>query len=234
MDKKLFFFLHIHKTAGTSFRSWLTQQFPNKTLLDAHRCHRFDQIKATTNWESIRLVWGHLGYATVNELPEKPFLMTFFRDPVDRVLSHYDHIRNDPITVSFDMLDRMPLPEILEKHGAFFSNLQTRNIAQRQLSRAFYLEHDPPFLHQHKNQLELAKQRLQDEFDFIGFTEKYDFSLKRLCAITGWSPTVYHQNVSTNRRKQNDYPASVIDKIIELNQDDIALYEYAKELVLGA
>ncbi|WP_161575440.1 sulfotransferase family 2 domain-containing protein [Beggiatoa leptomitoformis] len=103
--------VHIPKTAGTSLGTALTQVFGDKLLLDyadkplsdtlIHRYTRLQhrlQLKykpqvITNNYHAVH---GHFIADKYAVLGEKAQFCTFFREPLARLVSHYQHWQRNP------------------------------------------------------------------------------------------------------------------------------------------
>jgi hypothetical protein len=99
-DTQKVFFLHIRKTAGTSIRSVLEKQFdagqrcPIRSELEL-RLKVSDQSDWKTYLTTYRFVGGHY-YRIAPLLMEEGYkVVTILRDPLDRAISAYNHVKND-------------------------------------------------------------------------------------------------------------------------------------------
>ncbi len=90
-DDDLLYFLHIPKTAGTSFIS----------ILDSHYDNNYHKIYVPYDWKqlsqnipadfsSYNLLRGHFGYGIHRLLSKKPIYLTMLRDPFETVISLYE------------------------------------------------------------------------------------------------------------------------------------------------
>lgn len=84
-------FLHIPKTAGTSFRQIVKKEFPRGQCLFiyTHTPEFFSSIK--DDLPAAKAIYGHVSFGIHNILGIRGRYVTFLRDPVRRVLSFYNH-----------------------------------------------------------------------------------------------------------------------------------------------
>lgn len=157
---------------------------------------------------------------------------TMLRDPVKRVISHFNYIK----TRANHPLNRKAKDWVLEEYAQSdikeVQNNQTLRIlgdcggimAQRSLE-------EPEAL------LAEAKDVLANEFSLFGLTERYSEFLIMASKLLGWQDIFY---IRKNSSKRNSKSAKIIDSsefsdealemIKERNQLDIQLYEFAQQL----
>ena len=97
-DRKSLYFLHIPKTAGTTLISIIDDHFNLDSILHEQVWNEI-LPKIPETFSQFRLIRGHFGYGLHRVLTKKPLFLTMLREPVDRVLSFYEHIRRDPIYI---------------------------------------------------------------------------------------------------------------------------------------
>lgn len=216
--------LHIPKTAGSSFRRHLRILFDNRIVFDYQgpyqlvdttpptlsiRIHRLvHQVRVrrlgrTRLRRDDRCIHGHLQLSRYRTRFPEARLVTWLRDPVQRVISHYYHWQERPdmghstcrrlVRERLSLLDFAALPEM--------QNLQSR-----------YLDGVP-----------------LDAFWFVGIQEYFDSMIQEFYRLLGEVP-VEVEAVNVNRRKRGpDYEIAPDERaqLEELNALDRQLYEQA-------
>lgn len=249
-EHKQLYFLHIHKTAGTTMYAILERYFAPNEICRAHQWHQFLRIPSEQRGK-YRLIRGHFHHCLHQLLPAKPAYMTTLREPVSRVLSRYQHFTRDTGHYLYERARNMSLAEFLRDPimQAQIRNLQTRHIAFDFDLKAMAAEFDPSSPHimaleEKINKMfselsvdvddslvEVAKQRLE-EFVFVGIVERFDDSMDLLAKALSWPKVQDYETRNTSPEKlcHEDIPKELLTKITELNQADIELYEYACRL----
>lgn len=224
------FFMHIPKTAGTTFVNILEQLYtvddicpPYEGLSQLIKNYTPQQL---TNFKLIR---GHFPYELLKHLNSEPRLVTFLRHPIQRTISAFNHLK------------RWDIPQ--EK--SFYDNArdfakQTQNISLDELMKETELANHI----RNKTQkflvgklgrananlpldLEQAKERLAG-FEFIGVTEHFDESLALFLYTFNLPEMISYKtyNVAPNKSSKTEISQNVLDYLAEINQDEIELYEY--------
>ena len=224
-------FLHIMKTAGTSFRTMLEEtpeaviyptreelaQHPKRWYLPAREL--LERIeRGEIDLSARRFLCGHYAASLVDHLPGDWRTVSFLRDPVRRSLSMIAHRH-----FKASRLNRFLKPNV-SKH------LDWEDFVERQIrnyqTKVFAIDgrEDVNGLHRIDDAaFERAKARLL-ETDFVGLTERYAESIRLLEAMSGIRfAALPHEN------KSRGYAASEaeIARIRALVPYDIALYEIA-------
>jgi hypothetical protein len=215
-------FVHIPKTAGATVTSMFIAAYTEAAVGGAGNYFRHpDQTRATIararwtgHWRGTQVVVGHVPYALfAKNLPSDTRYMTFLREPVDRVLSHYHrHIeRKSPAAMSLEEALKQRMPEM--------NNLATRCLCD-----------DPsPLGDLRPGAVEEAKANLR-AFAFVGIQERFDESvvlLQRMLALD--LVPYFNRHVSTDRPAIEDLSDEKRRLIRAYNRLDAELYDFALE-----
>ena len=226
------FFVHIPKTAGLTFQNVLAGVYENTCYCTVYPS--WEDAKGLINsfaWNGrLRAMAGHFPYglhreADVQALIESEVRYTaFLRNPVDRVVSHYNYVLNSPHPMHRDIVARHPTLESFLAHPwgrdlqTYFASGWKHADVQRAPAEA----------------TRAAIEILRDHFEVVGLTERFDESLILLAEALGWELPTY---ISTNRSSESarriraeELAPSLIARIEEANRCDMALYEYAQSL----
>ena len=237
-------FVHIPKTAGGTATSMLARAFTKQAITDGGNIYRsLDKVERKLRggpggWEGWsrrgkRVTAGHVPYAMFREhLPPDTRYMTFLREPVDRVLSHYyRHIHQpDP---RGDLADRRRRYQEEGKAGARSLEEAFTELGIVQLSNLctrFLCGPQSPMGELHPGALDEAKANLR-EFTFVGIQERFEESLVLLQRKLGLGFVPYwDRHVNTSRPAVEEVSDADRALIEEYNQLDIELYRFASEL----
>lgn len=217
-------FIHIPKTAGTSLRSAIRRQYGasavlynNASILDHEHQSALAQA-ALAAGRRLTAVSGHFLpgiHAAVGRSDAR--YITLLRDPVDRVLSHYHHIRrNDTPHIVINDDD---LAQWLSTSTAS-NNLQTRVLAARFGAPVPLADDDA---------LARAKATLEG-FAVIGLTERFADSLLLIAERLDWRfPKYRKQNVNPAGRISWPIAEEIRNQAATYNRLDLELYKWACE-----
>jgi len=227
-------FLHIPKTAGTSLNFYIESLFRQEEVCPAQYMTDIE-IASKAFLSKYKYFRGHFSYDIYKYLPEKPIYITMLRDPVERVVSHFEYWKTHSKSwsanhINSDLANKYEDQRKAVAHDLLYfvsgdhprvkwlANLQTWKIASGSI------DVDPAS----PNLLELAKEHLQ-EFAFFGITEYFSVSLVQLSHILGFaiSDSSKRLNVNARRPAVKNIPAKTLDAIMEHNQLDMELYRFA-------
>lgn len=231
MDR--WFFIHIMKTAGTSFRTMLEQTpglpiYPTKAELAQHPQRWYPAApellarieRGEVDLSSRRFLCGHYS-ANLTDALEGPWrTVVFLRDPVRRSLSMIAHRHSKG-----SRLNRLTKPNISKYlDNAEFVDAQIRNYQTKvfALPAAGNVNLASPV---DDAAFERARARLM-EIDFVGLTEQYAQSLQLFEALAGirFAPLPH-----ANKSRGYAPTEAEITRIRALVPYDIELYNLARE-----
>lgn len=198
-------FVHVPKTAGTSFREALALRFGGRAIAGDYgpkavetsplvRRHVFEkpdlpQLREDLIAAGVRFVCGHVPVQRYAATFGTGNLLVIVRDPVQRLVSEYQHFR---------------------RH-----NGETRGFTE------FY--RDPRFInHQYK----LVSAIEPAEYGFVGLTERYADTVAAANRQFGWDLPVLASNLGRPSLELSyQLDPGMEAEVRELNRDDIAYYE---------
>lgn len=221
--------IHIPKTAGTSFQKVLEAHYPGMALMrldfeytPSHLGMPILRAKNKTDQGEldqlvrsgeipahVKAIHGHFTFPDIQKFLnniQTVRLVTWLRQPVERVISNYNYLN-----------------ELLE------TEIQDRPQAQRlvkRLKRSIYEFASLP-ANADKYQIYLGGKEL-DAFDFIGLTDFFDEDMVQLAALMNWTvPGSIHVN-KTSRKSFGFTPEELI-RLESVYQGDIEIYNAAVE-----
>ncbi len=210
--------IHIPKTAGTSFRNTLKTVYGDEHVarLDIDlfsqniRLNEIDYLKPSLP-NYLKVLHGHFSYENLNlhfDIPKDVPVITWLRDPVDRVLSNY-----------FYLSQRL--------HDELQEDQKGLNILKKLKRSLSEYAMDPP--QQNRMSQFLSGIELERLF-FVGFTNNYNDGMERISNLLGWKN---HEAFFHNKTEGRNFNVTnqEIELIRSLNQLDIKLYENALNLL---
>lgn len=231
--KQTLIFLHIPKTAGSTFSSILAHLYPERiySSYDFAKATQFQSIPESQRTE-IALLQGHFAYGIHNYIPHSSQYITFLRNPVERIVSFYYYILRQTDIYLYDIVvnGKMPLAEFVNSSiSPEISNLQVKMIAGHSQEDGNLPEKV------NSASLEVAKKRLAKDFAAFGLTERFDESLLLFSHKLHWPAGSQNLAYSTlnrdpTRESRTEVTPQVVDDIRRNNVLDMQLYEYAAKL----
>ncbi|RUL89785.1 hypothetical protein [Tautonia sociabilis] len=211
-------FMHLPKTAGGSILAVVESSFQPP---DLYLFYHDDPSRAADEIAEAgpaRLIYGHFVYGLHQTLDVPPRYCCFLRNPVDRTISHFYHLKTaDPgpygdLARGFDSVG-----DFVERSGYWAaSNLMCRMITGLGDGRV------PP----DDLLAGWAKTLLRDHFPIFGISEFLPLSLEVLRRTIGLSldsfPVVNKGSYRLRELSQRD-----IDLVVSANQADLDLYGFA-------
>ena len=210
-------FLHLQKCAGTTLHQIIERQYTGmygEETLSKIPLHWWPFERQLKN---ILVFKGHFNYGQESrmlipeiELPRT--YITLLRNPVDRVLSgyHFHFIRYRTYT-QYDGQE-VSFTEFLKGNYLINSNLMTYQLGS------------------HQDNIHRALENLH-KMDIVGIAEEFDAFLDKLNYKMNWSGIEYERcNIQADKMCREDLSDEDYALCLEVNQNDLALYEEAKKL----
>ncbi len=218
-------FLHIPKTAGTSLRAIVDEEYQGPLQVALYEPFPYspevlEQLKAQAT--TAKAFIGHVFFGTDEVLGVRASYVTFLRHPVSRVVSYFLHNKRHDNSPYFDHIRRgMTLRSMVEDHAI----PEVNNNMTRMISGL----HDNSALHS-RDVLDLAIANMEDRFIFVGLSESLDDGLRVLSHRLGWDrrADVPQLNQAPDDLREEVDPATWA-AIEALNELDLELYDYGQQ-----
>jgi hypothetical protein len=221
-------YMHIPKTAGTSFIEVLKSIYPN--LLRGANNQEVDKRLTKSGVTFPPVVCGHFNlnasfFKSGSMLDHA--LITTLRDPVERVLSQIYYLKNNTDHMFHSEIKGMSITKLYNSK----SNLATKyGIANYQ---TYLLSGHQYLLAKDSVKFQQAMRNLQNRFTFYGLCEYFDDFLQLCYQKFGWDhiPEGPYLNVSpSDRNEAIGCSVRELEMIKQCNRYDIQLYEWAKKV----
>jgi hypothetical protein len=231
--KPLLIFLHIPKTAGTTFNRIIDREYGTSSVFSLYEPRAREAMAellemSEAQRSSIRVLRGHEFFGMHEFFRPPAIYFTMLREPVDRIVSHYYYVRRASKhrfhrTVTSQ---NMSLEEyICRGRSKELDNGQVRLLAGHKANDHF------DFGQCSEEILEIAKSNLQKHFAVAGLTERFDETLILLRRSLRWRrfPFYIRQNTTKNRLLKDSLSTEALNVIKKYNELDVRLYEYVRE-----
>jgi hypothetical protein len=198
----------------------VSNRFPNEESIEGHE--EFNKYRVLTG--HLKMSFDLYNYITW------PFVhLTIFRDPVDRMLSHYYHLRSQNEAILHDVAISNTIEQVVE--GNLFIAENNRLGVNNTMCK--YLSDIPESKNPHITDIfDSAKYNLENRITMFGFTDRYYEFVAIAARRFQWSGPieVIKEAHGTTRPPLLDIPKSTIYVIEDHNYYDIKLYRYAQQI----
>jgi len=225
-------FTHVPRTAGTTLITILERQYrPDQQFYFYVRekfgttdeaLEEFMQLPEKKR-SRLKVLQGHVSFG-LHRYYNRYTYIALFRDPVERVVSYYYYVINQPghYLHNIVLANRMRLEEFVKAGlSTEFDNIQTRQISG--VEGVSYGKCTGKML-------EIAKLNLVRHYTIAGLTERFDETVMLMKQHFGWNYPLYsRRNVQKNKPGKDKIPESTVKLIEQTNALDVELYRFAKK-----
>lgn len=216
-------FVHIPKTAGTTLHKIITHQYPNNKIFIRHDSDGpwDDAAVSALTTAHPQIVMGHLSVGLHEKLPGTRYL-TCLREPVSRIVSHYQHALNDPAHYLHEPLVSRNL-DLAEYVSSGLSG-ELANGTTRMLAGV------PDFHHSlvTEETFQLALHNLRNRFDAVILSESFDSGLLLLADDLHWNtPWYIRRKIGKSRPEASKPDERTLRAIADHNRFDCQLHTWA-------
>jgi hypothetical protein len=242
MNKPLYY-LHIPKTAGTSLTSFLDVQFDRSRVCPAQLLPELFNLsgEAISKYDFFR---GHLWFGLNSYVGKDLNYITMLRDPVQRTISWYSHVKRDVNAYRHDLVvkenwslidfvaDTETQWDMVNAQTIFLAaDLDFEELSKDPVGYGRAVIESYAARRNDRELLDLAKSRLE-RFMFFGITERMNHSLHLLSHVLDVYPQFSREklNVSENRPGDDEISSDAIRAIRKITPLDQELYDWAVKI----
>lgn len=219
-NKDILIHLHMPKSGGTTLKNIIKNNYPPKAYFDVYQDEkqREHTLEALCK-EDVLCIQGHFPFGVHKYFSTPSTYITLLRNPIQRVISEYFFIKNNPRHNLYQLVNNTSLEDYQQQEQN--KNLQTRLLSGQIGCPLTDLD------------LEQAKVNMQAYFSVVGITEMFNESLYLMKEKFNWKNIQYtKQNITKKKPTIEQLPASTIQSIKTNNHFDIKLYQFAKQLLI--
>lgn len=224
-------FDHLPKCAGSSLNQYLQKQYLRRKTysIDAQNMDgsiaRFMAMSESKR-HSYDLIKGHRAHELLDYAHPDCLKITVFRDPVDRIVSHYYYVKQQ---------ERHPLHDFAITADMTLAHYVKEGDSEE--LRNWYTSH---FTGLNEGDIGCAPKKSQDEafdivttkYDIIGFLDDFQSFVKELKIAAGYTDDYVDSRVNVTRVRPvlSQVAESDKDAVMQANAVDIHLYDQLKSL----
>ena len=206
-----FVFVHIVKTAGTSFRrNLLDTVYRKRYVID--NLYKSKLVWSKRGKKSSRKEWAPIIDLNVTVRPRN------ITENTDAIIGHFRHFKYDDLDWPYVTFVRDPVERIISAYF-YYQKLFKDNIGIKDFAKIY------------PNHMSYVMGDDLTKFKFIGITEKFDESLVKFCKVFN---IPWKKRITKRQRVNINYKGKVslkdIDYLKGLNEKDYELYNKALKL----
>ncbi|CAD5911605.1 glycosyltransferase family 92 protein [Planktothrix agardhii] len=235
--KKKTFFVHVAKTAGSSFNKFLHTYLHGNSHCESYRQSsqpwEFKNLDILKSWD---FVSGHLGIQYFNKNFERDqyLLVTLLRNPFDQIISHVNWLA---YIHQFDHNSRFyqSHPDHIKKMGYNLCERDLTNpleVIDFLLENKWLLNAQSSYFKTDSNNADAIIENLLN-FDLVGLTEDYSQFIKKYVSLIGLEdiiePIVNRENINSKpalNKKELLNNSKFVDFLNDYNGVDIKVYNF--------
>ena len=232
-------FMHIPKCGGSTLSSMLKKAIPERRRFRVGEDIRGSRMRLAALPDSERLpidlLYGHLSYGWHDLLlPRQAWYFTMVREPLARVVSHYNFVRSHEwhYLHSHVVDSRMTVADYVESGiTTEVNNGQVRQISGvEDIVQSPYGESLAGYGTDHSSLLTQALENIERHFLMAGILERFEESAELLKRLTGLPIGTYRRkNESRSPGALTALQRNEIDVIRRYNREDCELYRRLME-----
>jgi hypothetical protein len=213
-------FLHIPRTAGSSFRWAAASQYGNEGTGLIHPGY-YTEEQVIEKQDHLKIITGHFDMSAefIWGLREKSNLITILREPLHRFLSFYHYGSNMSSYVDHENMKTQKLEDLILDPNCVYHNGMCYTIGG--------VDHRGTV----NNAYVKACEHLESLVTIFGFTELYPEMLAIMYRRFNWNGVVVKQaEYVPGGLKPTDLSADLLKILEKNNEADISLYNFALNL----
>ncbi len=227
-------FLHIPKTAGSTFHTILSSRYCKKNTYNVFgsrysepEIKQFIELSLESK-KHIRLLKGHMPFGLHKYINLKGRYISILRDPAERVISQYYYIKKNSYNPLHAQVEggNMSIKKFVSSGISIGMNNGQCRFLNGDLDAYGFNECNAGLLDQ-------VKKNINEHFLWLGVTERFDESILLLSKLMGWKklPCYIRSNVSNIRKPKRKIGCEDMSVIEQFNSLDIQLYKYVNKLL---
>jgi len=225
-------FDHLHKCGGSSLNIYLGAQYPKRKTFSTDGLNPAASVSKFKNLSQPKrygydLVNGHLAHELLDYVHPECLTVTVFREPVDRIVSHYYYAKRTPVHYLYSKIHGSEMS--LEDYATSDLSCELRNWYTTHFSGLAIddAEGSP------KESVAIAVDVVLKRYDIIGLLDNFSSFIETLCnqANLRYEYKNKRVNVTQGRPSLKNVDQSTISKIEQVNYLDIAMYRKIRDAI---